>query len=99
MTRGRGAGPWWKRRSLWIAAATLAIFLGNTGFRRLVGRAWELRRLRQELVRLRAEEATLRESIDASAKAGPALERAARRELGYLKPGEIEYRFPPPGRK
>ena len=73
-----------------------ALMLGTSGFRRLVSRWLELRRLKVELSRLKTEESKLQTRIQASQKAGPELERAARKDLGYLKPGEVEYRFPPP---
>ena len=78
------------------AAALLFLMIGNSGFRRLVSRWRELRRLRLELAELKAEEARLQEKVRNAQRAGPGLERAARKELGYLKPGEVEYRFPPP---
>ncbi|MBI4345900.1 MAG: septum formation initiator family protein [Elusimicrobia bacterium] len=81
---------------MWVAAAIVAVMVGNSGFRRLVSRWRELRRLRAELAELKAQEAKLQVRIQASRRAGPELERAARKELGYLKPGEVEYRFPPP---
>ncbi len=77
-------------------ALLVVVMVGNSGFRRLVSRWSELRRLRHELSDLKLEEARLQEKIKSSQSAGPGLERAARKELGYLKPGEVEYRFPPP---
>lgn len=62
-------------------------------------RTIELRRLRGELGALKAEESRLEERLKAARRAGPELEGAARRDLGFLKPGEIEYRFPPPKAK
>ena len=77
----------------------LALFFGNQGFRSLVGNWLELRRLRGEIVSLEIEQAKL-ESRLASLKNGEApLERIVRKELGFVKPGEIEYRFAPPAQK
>lgn len=88
--------PWWRRPWILGAALLAGVMLGNSGFRRLVSRWRELRRLRHELAHLKVEELKLQQKIAASQRAGPALERSARAELGYLKPGEVEYRFPPP---
>ena len=90
--------PFWRRPVLWFVLGGVVVCLGNSGFRRLVSRWWELRRLQGELRELRTERASLEARIESSRKAGPGLERAARRELGYLKPGEVEYRFPPPAK-
>ncbi len=56
----------------------------------------ELRELRRELGELDCEQARLSRRLRAARGNGLALERLARRELGYVRPGEIEYRFPPP---
>jgi cell division protein FtsB len=81
-----------------LAAVLASVLLGNKGFRRLVINTFRLKGLATELAELKAEEAGLQRKIDAAATDDRALERAARRELGYLKPGEVEYRFPPPVR-
>ena len=86
-----------ERLPRWVVAAGLsALFLGNEGFRSLVRNYLELRSLRREIAGLEAEEARLSERLKAMRAGDPALERLARRELGYIKKGEIEYRFPPP---
>ena len=85
----RGVYPW----LLGVAAA--AVLFGNSGFRRLTANCLELRRLKREYSALVQEEASLHGQLD-RAHSGFAVESAARRELGFVKPGEIEYRFPPP---
>lgn len=88
-----------RKRWLWLTVAiAAAAAFGNAGFRRLVTRWWEVRRLEGELKQLEAERSVLEGRIEGARRAGPDLERAARRDLGYLKPGEVEYRFPPPSR-
>ena len=96
--RARAAARALTRRQ-WLAVlgiATAAVFLGNQGFRRLVSRWVELRRVRRELTVLKEEEAVLRAKLELARKGDRSLERVVRQDLGYLKPGEVEYRFPPP---
>ena len=81
----------------WLAAAGLAaLFFGNEGFRSLVRNYLELRRLRSEIAGLKREEERQAERMKFVKSGDAALERLARRELGFIKKGEIEYRFPPP---
>ena len=83
----------------WAAVGALivaAILLGNRGFRRMATNYREVRRLRRELTVLKTEETTLTSQIHEARKNDSTLETAARHELGYIKPGEVEYRFPPP---
>lgn len=77
-------------------ALLLALFFGNQGFRSLVRNWMELRRLRGDIVSLKDEESRLSERLKLMRAGGSSIERMARRELGYIKKGEIEYRFPPP---
>lgn len=80
------------------AGALLAVFFGNSGFRSLVGNWRELHRLRGEISDLERDERDLDASLKALRAGDSGVERAARRDLGYIKKGEIEYRFPPPGK-
>ena len=48
------------------------------------------------MAKLEAEEARLKARIDAVRTDDSALERVVRKELGYRRPNEIEYRFPKP---
>jgi len=77
-------------------AAVLALFFGNGGFRSLARNWLELRRLDREIVSLGREQAELETKLKALRAGDGPVERLARRELGYIKKGEIEYRFPPP---
>jgi cell division protein FtsB len=87
----------WAR--LLIGALLLAVFFGNAGFRSMVSNWMELRRLRLEIVQLDRDERELDVRLKAMRSGDGAVERAARRDLGYIKKGEIEYRFPPPEKK
>ena len=84
----------WPR--LLIGAALLYVFFGNAGFRSLVTNWLELRRLKRDIVQLNLDEKELDVSLKALRAGDAGVERAARRDLGYIKKGEIEYRFPPP---
>lgn len=95
-TPGRPGASWVRRPWLWVAAGIVALAFGNSGFRRLVTRWWELRRLQGELKSLEEDRSRLESRLSSAERAGPELERAARRDLGYLRPGEVEYRFPKP---
>jgi cell division protein FtsB len=87
----------WPR--LLAAAALLLVFFGNSGFRSLVSNWRELRRLRGEIAELDRDEKDLDARLKVLRAGDAGVERAARRDLGYIKKGEIEYRFPPPGKK
>lgn len=87
----------WPR--LLLAAALVALFFGNAGFRSLIGNWRELRRLRADIARLQAEEGELAGRLKILRAGDGGVERVARKELGYIKKGEIEYRFPPPEKK
>ena len=84
---------------LLIGAGLLAVFFGNAGFRSLVSNWMELRRLRREIVQHDRDEKDLDVRLKALRSGDAGVERAARRDLGYIKKGEIEYRFPPPEKK
>ncbi len=85
--------PW---RRLLAAAALLLVFFGNAGFRSMVSNWLELRRLNREIVALDRDEKDLDTRLKALRAGDGGVERMARRDLGYIKKGEIEYRFPPP---
>ncbi len=84
----------WRTPALVLLAAV--VLLGNGGFRRMAQRLVQLKRIGREMEELSREQSLLREQIR-QARSLEGIERSARRQLGYLKPGEIEYRFPPPG--
>lgn len=80
----------------YLAILALAlVLLGNRGFRSLVKNYREYRKLSSEKAGLELQRADLEKKLrEISEK--PAIEQAARRELGLIKPEETEYRFPPP---
>lgn len=99
-----GSGPrllaFLRRRWASLAtAAALALFLfANSGFRNLLENYRELRRIQGELQSLAREEESIRRRLYLIEHEDSYLERMARRELGYVRPGELEYRFPPPSK-
>lgn len=87
-------------RSRWLTVFgllfLLAVVFGNRGFLKLVNNWIEDRSVSKEKAGLEVEKARLSERLEAMRTGDVPLERMARRDLGYIKPGETEYRFPPP---
>ncbi len=87
-------------RSRWLTLLgslfLLAVVFGNRGFLKLVNNWLEDRSVSKEREGLEAERARLAERLEAMRTGDLPLERMARRDLGFIKPGEREYRFPPP---
>ncbi len=81
-----------------VPISLLAVLFGNKGFLKLVSNWLELRSLSRVERSLRDEQARFAKRLDAIRAGDIPLERMARRDLGYIKPGEIEYRFPPPSK-
>ncbi len=69
--------------------------MGNRGFRSLVRNYLEYRRLESHKAELQKQYVDLKKRTD-EVKETPAIEQAARVQLGLIKPDETEYRFPPP---
>lgn len=82
-----------------FGSAVFAFFFANSGFRSLIGNWRELRRLRADITLLAAEEKELDARLKSLRAGDGGIERAARKDLGYIKKGEIEYRFQPPEKK
>ena len=88
---------WIKRWLKYILLAAMALFLfTNQGFRKLVRNYMELRRLNKLCLSLEQEKVSIKTQLDLLDSQDIYIEKAARKELGLIKPGEIEYRFPPP---
>ena len=78
----------------WIAGGLIFfIVFGNQGFREMASRIQEKRRLDKALVSLRLEHERLTRELG-WLKQDPAYsEYLVRKNLGYVKKGEVEYRF------
>lgn len=88
---------WIKRWIKYILIAAIALFLfANQGFRNLVCNYMELRHLRKQRLHLEQEKVSIKKELELLNTQNDYIEKAARKELGLRKPGEIEYRFPPP---
>lgn len=78
-----------------LILALAFILLGNRGFRNLITNYREYRALTARKLALEAQRSELAKQLK-NVGENPAVEQAARRELGLIRPGETEYRFPPP---
>ncbi|KAF0126257.1 MAG: hypothetical protein FD154_1234 [Elusimicrobia bacterium] len=81
-----------------LALAAAVLLLANPGFRSLVSNKLEVFKMKRRLAELKTESAELKSSAAETART-ESVEYNARRELGMLKEGEIEFRFPPPSEK
>lgn len=83
-----------RRTILIIISVILVLFLfSNAGFRRMIRRYWEIHTLKTELINLKRENMLLEREVYFLEKNESYIERIARKELGLIAPGEIEYRF------
>ncbi len=83
------------RARLLVSGLVLAVLFGNQGFRSLARNWLELRHLRREIAALEREQALLDRRLATLRDSDLAMEKEARR-IGFVRPGELEYRFPPP---
>jgi cell division protein FtsB len=74
-----------------VAAATAAAAFDPAGVRRFLTLSAEVRRMQGENARLAAETAALSREVRALRSDPAALERAAREELRFVRPGERVY--------
>ena len=84
------------RRKLygWIIGGGLVFLVfGNQGFRELVGAYREKRRLEKTLAQLRTDQERLTRELQWLKQDPSYSEYLVRKNLGYVKKGEVEYRF------
>ena len=76
-----------------VVAGALALMsaLGGGGFRRYVALRREIAALEEKNRRLADQNGQLAHEVEALRKDPRALERAAREELGFIKPGEMVF--------
>ena len=78
-----------------VVLIVIVALLGNRGFRNLINNYREYRTLQAKKIELDAQRRDLEKRLT-EINAQPAVEQAARKELGLIRPGETVYRFPPP---
>lgn len=76
-----------------IGIAVFAFLFANTGFRKMIRRYWEIHRLKFEIAELKRKNAVLRKEVYFLESDRSYIERIARKELGLISEGEVEYRF------
>ena len=82
------------RRAGYIVGAVLfLLFFSSDGFRKLFRRYWEIHKLKSEIVQMKKENALLHSEIYYLGQDSSYIERVARKELGLISSGEVEYRF------
>ena len=84
-----------KRQALKILLfIALAFFLfGNSGFRKVLRRYWEMHKLNSRLAEQVKENVLLKKEIYNHESNASYIERMARKELGVISSDEVEYRF------
>jgi cell division protein FtsB len=88
-----------RRLLVWIGVAFMAVYLfGNEGFRKGVTRFREKRRLEKTLARLRSEHEKLAQEWTLIQQDPSYAEYLIRKNLGFVKQGEVEYRILPPAK-
>ena len=83
-----------QRVILWVTVVLMALGLfGNEAFRVLVVQYHEQRRLQSNLINLRLEHDNLTREIKLIQQDPSYTEYLIRKNLGYVKKGEVEYRL------
>jgi len=78
-----------------VLGFTASAIFGERGYFDLAGQSEERSRLTAQVALARARNSALESAITDLTRGGPLLESAAREELGYIKPGEVTFLFPP----
>jgi len=83
------------QNKMWLITIVVAILILtlNRGFRDLVLRTIEYLKQKKELEAIKLRNANLRKEIYLLENDEWYIDYTIRKELGYLKPGEVEYRF------
>ncbi len=83
-----------KRQWKWILAGLVVIgFLSSDGLRTFWQRKKALHTLEEKLEEIKVSNKNLTMEIDRLKNDPHAIEQVARKDLGLIQPGEIEYRF------
>lgn len=76
-----------------IVVVLIVVFVTSRGFRNLIKRRVEQYRLEKQIEQVAKENAGLKQEVHALEKDRSYQEYLVRKDLGYIKPDEIEYRF------
>lgn len=74
-----------------------ALFFAGKGVKKIIGRHKELKKVENIIAAQKTLNSRLEEEISLAKTDMMYIERLARKELGLIQPGEIEYRFIEPG--
>ena len=86
----------YSKKFKYVIIAIIILFLAtNKGFRSLITNFNELQSLQKKHIALQEENKELKSKLKLL-KSDEYMESMARKEMGFIKPKEIEYRFPPP---
>ena len=85
-----------KIKRIIIAIVILIIFVflfGNRNFRKLLVMSDEIKKLEQNIEKLKKENALLKQEMDEIKTNPEYFEYLARKKLGLIKPGELKYKL------
>ncbi len=90
-----------RRQVVWGSVVVALIFAAGSafaegGFRRYFKLSQDVRQLKDKNRRIVEENARLRREVEALKGDGRAIERAAREELGFVRPGEVVFSLESP---
>jgi cell division protein FtsB len=83
------------KKTIYIVLGVLFVcfLFGNSGSRKLVRRYFDIYKLKSEISQQKRENILLKKEIYLLENDQSYIERIARKELGLVAPGEVEYRF------
>lgn len=76
-----------------VIVAIIVLLTANKGFRTLIIRAIEYKKISSEIAELKNKNQQLEKEIYLLENDPAYIEYCIRKEFGYLKEGEVEYRF------
>ncbi|OGS20019.1 MAG: hypothetical protein A2252_01870 [Elusimicrobia bacterium RIFOXYA2_FULL_39_19] len=82
-----------KRRTLFFLIIIILVLTLNKGFFNLVSKALEYQKIKKELSAIRLDNARLKNEIYMLENDNAYIEYRIRKDLGYVKEGEVEYRY------
>jgi cell division protein FtsB len=89
-------GMWWVVLGVLFVGGLAAAILGDRGWRDVLRTRSEIAEMEQRLENQRQRVGGLRSEVERLQREPAAVERIAREELGYVKPGEVTFLLPKP---